>query len=98
MTLKRLEDMISNEKYSEAVAYIEADMVEVLSNHNLFKTFKMLNNIPEGYFTSNMSVLIYAALSFACGNNRGLILMIEKVIVENFQSSDEEVFYYAIRQ
>ncbi|WP_430885386.1 response regulator transcription factor [Fusibacter sp. JL216-2] len=57
----------------------------------------MLNKIPEGYFTSSMSVLIYAALSFACGNNRGLILMIEKVIVENFQSSDEEVFYYAIK-
>ncbi|WP_430885385.1 hypothetical protein [Fusibacter sp. JL216-2] len=45
MTLKRLEDMISNEKYSEAVAYIEADMVEVLSNHNLFVTIQTGENI-----------------------------------------------------
>lgn len=97
MSIKALNTLIEKDKYEKAVEYIEENMVEILSTHKLFQTFKLMSEIPEAYYVTNMPVLIYSALSFACGNNMVMTRMIQKIDTDSFQTSSEAVFYYAIK-
>lgn len=95
--LEAFTEFINDEDFENAVNYLTDKFEIPFSKPSLYEVHNAASRIPNQYYEKNFSKLLLGWLCFACGDNKGVGLVLTSINEFELETTDDCSFFYALK-